>query len=196
MILLLFLFGLALGAPSESPSRPQPPEEEVQSALAFYVQGEMQGTPWTDRHCPPFWYSFNGRCYKYVATHMSWADADWANAELYCLSQGANLVSIHNTEEENFVRSLIGNSDPTQAPTWIGLKGRWMWSDGSVVGFVNWNAGEPNNVAGKEHCATNNFSSPKKWNDYPCSHSFSSKWNDHKCSLNLASVCATRITCP
>ncbi|XP_065326676.1 lactose-binding lectin l-2-like [Pelmatolapia mariae] len=156
MILLLFLFGLALGAPSESPS------------------DDDRGVKLLRGSCPTLWWSFNSRCYKYVATNLSWADA-----ELYCLSQGANLVSIHNIEEENFVRSLIRNFDHEQRPTWIGLsdihkEGRWMWSDGSVVGFVNWNAGEPNNVAGKEHCATNNFSSPKKWNDCPCAHSFSS----------------------
>uniref|UniRef100_A0A3P9BJ16 C-type lectin domain-containing protein n=1 Tax=Maylandia zebra TaxID=106582 RepID=A0A3P9BJ16_9CICH len=51
------------------------------------------------RSCPLFWYSFNRRCYKYVATHMSWADA-----ELYCESQRANLVSIHSEEEEELAR--------------------------------------------------------------------------------------------
>ncbi|XP_039461157.1 lactose-binding lectin l-2-like [Oreochromis aureus] len=164
MILLLFLFSLTLGAPSDSPSD----DNEVKPQLDDRAVKLLRGS------CPMLWWSFNSRCYKYVATHLSWADA-----ELYCLSQGANLVSIHNMEEENFVRSLIRNFDHEQRPTWIGLsdihkEGRWMWSDGSVVGFVNWNAGEPNNVAGNEHCATNNFSSPKKWNDYPCSHSFSS----------------------
>uniref|UniRef100_A0A3Q2PBG6 C-type lectin domain-containing protein n=1 Tax=Fundulus heteroclitus TaxID=8078 RepID=A0A3Q2PBG6_FUNHE len=56
--------------------------------------------------CPMFWYSFDGRCYKYVATLMSWADS-----ELYCLSQGANLVSA----EDDFVKSLIKNVDPNNS---------------------------------------------------------------------------------
>uniref|UniRef100_A0A3P9BHV4 C-type lectin domain-containing protein n=1 Tax=Maylandia zebra TaxID=106582 RepID=A0A3P9BHV4_9CICH len=125
-------------------------------------------------NCPPFWWSFNGRCYTYVATPMSWSDA-----EFHCLSQGANLVSIHNMEEENFVRSLIRNFDRAQRDTWIGLsdvhrEGRWMWSDGSVVGFVNWNAGEPNNLEKNEHCVQNNFGPVKKWNDEPCSRGYPS----------------------
>uniref|UniRef100_A0A3P9BJG9 C-type lectin domain-containing protein n=1 Tax=Maylandia zebra TaxID=106582 RepID=A0A3P9BJG9_9CICH len=125
-------------------------------------------------NCPTYWWSFNGRCYKYVATPKSWSDA-----EFYCLSQGAHLVSIHNMEEENFVRSLIRNFDPAQRASWIGLsdvhrEGRWMWSDGSVVGFVNWNTGEPNNLGKNEHCVQNNFGPVKKWNDEPCSRGYPS----------------------
>ncbi|XP_026011312.1 lactose-binding lectin l-2-like isoform X1 [Astatotilapia calliptera] len=174
MILLLFLFSLALGAPSESPSD----GNEVTLQCDDHRVKLLRGS------CPPFWYSFNGRCYKYVATHMSWADA-----ELYCVSQRANLVSIHSREEEEFVKSLIKNFDHAQRYTWIGLsdlhkEGRWMWSDGCAVSFTHWNAGEPNNgLGGKtEHCV----------------HSIGdlNKWNDQQCSLNLPSVCATRINCP
>ncbi|CAI5690475.1 unnamed protein product [Oreochromis niloticus] len=164
MILLLFLFGLALGAPSESPSD----DTEVKLQLDNQRFKLLRG------NCPPFWWYFNNRCYKYVATPMS-----WANAEFHCLSQGANLVSIHTSDEESFVRSLIGNSDPTQAPTWIGLsdihmEGRWMWSDGSVVHYSNWLAGEPNNLEKNEHCVLNNFGPVKKWNDVPCSRGYPS----------------------
>uniref|UniRef100_A0A3B4ZHN7 C-type lectin domain-containing protein n=1 Tax=Stegastes partitus TaxID=144197 RepID=A0A3B4ZHN7_9TELE len=86
--------------------------------------GSCRGT------CPMFWYSYNGRCYKYVASRLTWADA-----ELHCLSEGANLVSIHSLQEHNFVNSLIENFDPARAYTWIGLsdihkEGSWMWSDG------------------------------------------------------------------
>ncbi|KAI9539793.1 hypothetical protein NQZ68_001725 [Dissostichus eleginoides] len=109
MLLFLFLLGLALGAvsPSDDP------------------QGKLQRGS-----CPMFWYSFNNRCYKYIATDM-----DWADAELHCLSEGANLVSIHSKAEHEFVRSLIKNFDPAEGYTWIGLsdvhkEGKWMWSDG------------------------------------------------------------------
>ncbi|XP_019206636.1 galactose-specific lectin nattectin isoform X6 [Oreochromis niloticus] len=169
MILLLFLFGLALGAPSDG--------SEVKLKLDDHRVQLLQES------CPMFWYSFNGRCYKYVATHMSWADA-----ELYCVSQRANLVSIHSEEEEEFVKSLIKNFDLAEGWTWIGLsdihkEGSWMWSDGSAVNFTYWHAGQPDNYATNEHCGNTNVFEAKKW-------------NDHQCSLNLASVCATRITCP
>ncbi|KAK7929020.1 hypothetical protein WMY93_005415 [Mugilogobius chulae] len=94
--------------------------------------------------CPMFWYEFNGRCYKYVATDMTWIDA-----ELHCVSQGANLVSIHNLEEHNFVKTLIQNFDPSRSQTYIGLtdyfkENAWIWSDGSRIRFTRWRKGEPN----------------------------------------------------
>ncbi|KAK1880806.1 Lactose-binding lectin l-2 [Dissostichus eleginoides] len=158
MLLFLFLLGLALGAvsPSDDP------------------QGKLQRGS-----CPMFWYSFNNRCYKYIA-----ADMDWSDAEFHCVSEGANLVSIHSQGEENFVKSLIKNFDPAEGYTWIGLsdipkEGRWMWSDGSAVNFVFWNSGQPDN-AGNEDCGHTN--SLQKWNDFPC-------------SKTIPSVCASRITC-
>ncbi|XP_067467958.1 lactose-binding lectin l-2-like [Thunnus thynnus] len=162
MLLFLFLFGMALGA--ETPSGDH--EMKLQSG-----------------NCPMFWYSFNGRCYKYVATHMTWADA-----ELHCVSEKANLVSIHSLEEQNFVKSLIKNFDHAEGFTWIGLsdtqkEGGWMWSDGCAVNFVFWNSGEPSNGGGNEDCVHNNYDTDLKWNDCPCSKTF-------------PSVCASRIDCP
>ncbi|XP_063755522.1 lactose-binding lectin l-2-like [Eleginops maclovinus] len=159
MLLFLFLLGLALG--------PVSPSDDPQVKL-------QRGS------CPMFWFSFNNRCYKYVSTHLTWAEA-----ELQCVSEGANLVSIHSQAEHEFVRSLIKNFDHLEHYTWIGLSDvhkeeSWMWSDGCVDKFVFWYAGEPNNIGGTEHCVvTNEF---HKWNDLPCSNTY-------------ASVCASRITC-
>uniref|UniRef100_A0A8C9ZTB6 C-type lectin domain-containing protein n=1 Tax=Sander lucioperca TaxID=283035 RepID=A0A8C9ZTB6_SANLU len=117
-------------------------------------------------NCPMFWFSFNGRCYKYVATRLTWADA-----ELHCVSQGGNLVSIHSLEEENFIKSLIKNFDHAQGFTWIGLSdihkegNTWFWSDGSVVDYSFWNAGEPNNSNGNENCVCKGSGTKLRWND-------------------------------
>ncbi|XP_067467955.1 lactose-binding lectin l-2-like [Thunnus thynnus] len=162
MLLFLFLFGLALGA--ETPSGDH--------------QLKLQRG-----NCPMFWYSFNGRCYKYVSTRMTWADA-----ELHCVSQKANLVSIHSLEEQKFVKSLIKNFDHAEGFTWIGLsdtqkEGGWMWSDGSAVNFAFWNSREPSNGGGNEDCVHNNYGTGRKWNDGTCSKTF-------------PSVCASRIDCP
>uniref|UniRef100_A0A672YDV6 C-type lectin domain-containing protein n=1 Tax=Sphaeramia orbicularis TaxID=375764 RepID=A0A672YDV6_9TELE len=133
--------------------------------------------------CPMFWYEFNGRCYKYVATPMTWADA-----ELHCVSQRANLVSIHSLEEHKFVEILIQNYDHAQREIWIGLsdihkEGKWMWSDGCPVDFVLWDNSQPNNWGGNEHCGTKNYGE-------------SLKWNDGYCPSTIPSVCASRILCP
>nr|XP_046272981.1 lactose-binding lectin l-2-like [Scatophagus argus] len=162
MLLFLFLFGLALAA--ESPS----------GGLQVMLQ---RG------NCPTFWYNFNGRCYKYVSTHLSWADA-----ELHCVSEGANLVSIHSLEEQTFVKDLIKNFDHSEGYTWIGLhdiprEGGWMWSDGSAVNFTFWAPGEPNNnQGGNEDCAHLNFGTNRKWNDICCDSTY-------------PSVCEKRIAC-
>ncbi|XP_042362787.1 lactose-binding lectin l-2-like [Plectropomus leopardus] len=161
-MLLFLLFGLALGAVFSS--------DDHQVKLQ---RGD----------CPMFWYSFNGRCYKYIASHFAWADA-----ELHCVSEGANLVSIHSLDEENFVKSLIKNFDPAEGYTWIGLsdihkEGTWMWSDGSAVNFTLWDERQPDNYREYEHCVHSNYFLNLKWND------------DH-CPVTYPSVCAFRITCP
>ncbi|XP_041665587.1 ladderlectin-like [Cheilinus undulatus] len=146
MLLLLFLFGLALGA--------APPSEDPDFKL-------QRGG------CPLFWYSFNGRCYKYVATSMTWADA-----ELHCVSIRANLVSIHSLAEQDFVKTLIRNFDPGLKHTWIGLsdvhkEGSWMWSDGSAVNTTIWLPGQPDNYQGNEDC-TEIWGPDFRWNDILC----------------------------
>ncbi|KAK1879694.1 Lactose-binding lectin l-2 [Dissostichus eleginoides] len=147
--------------------------------VALYSSDDPQMEP-RQTNCPSLWTSFDGRCYKYIGTQ-----ATWARAELQCVSQGGNLVSIHSRAEEDFVKLLIKLSDPAEGITWIGLsdiyeQGRWVWSDGCAAKYFFWKQGEPNNQGGNEHCVFNNWSG---------------KWNDTPCSLTLPSVCASRTTC-
>ncbi|XP_030003832.1 galactose-specific lectin nattectin-like [Sphaeramia orbicularis] len=160
MLLFIFLTVLALGATSPSGDG----EVKLQRG-----------------NCPQFWFSFDGRCYKYVATHATWADA-----ELYCVSQRANLVSIHSHAESNFVKGLIENYDHSEGPTWIGLsdlhkEGRWMWSDGSQVNFLFWSVGQPDNHNWNEHCVHTTGEA--------------SKWNDAICTTAHPYVCASQVNC-
>ncbi|XP_015249663.1 PREDICTED: lactose-binding lectin l-2-like [Cyprinodon variegatus] len=162
MIQFLFLFGLTLAA--------EPPADKQELKL-------MRGG------CPLFWFSFGDRCYKYFGSRVTWGDA-----ELLCVSEEGNLVSIHSQEEHDFVNLLIKNFDPIQGPTWIGLtdfhrEGGWIWSDGSKHRFSIWSQGNPNNFDGYEHCAHTNDGSQYYWNDVPCSRTF-------------AFVCASRTVCP
>uniref|UniRef100_A0AAQ4NTE8 C-type lectin domain-containing protein n=1 Tax=Gasterosteus aculeatus aculeatus TaxID=481459 RepID=A0AAQ4NTE8_GASAC len=66
--------------------------------------------------CPMSWYSFISRIYKYFATGLTWADA-----EIHCVSNGANLVSIHSLEGQKFVENLMKTFDPAEGRTWFGL---------------------------------------------------------------------------
>ncbi|XP_015231949.1 PREDICTED: ladderlectin-like [Cyprinodon variegatus] len=153
MMLLFILFGLSLAA--VAPSDRQEPK---------LLRGG----------CNNFWYDFENSCYKYVATLMTWADA-----EKHCVSQGANLVSIHSMEEENFVKDLIKNFDPAEGFNWIGLSdaqqdGTYFWSDGSPFDFSFWYPGEPNNAGGAEPCVNTNSGTDKKWNGIVCTNKFAS----------------------
>jgi len=152
MKLFFFLLCLALGAVSPSAERELVLERNS---------------------CSLFWFSFNGRCYKYIATKMTWIDA-----ELHCVSKGGNLVSIHSQEEQKFVQHLIKSFDPAEGFTWIGLTdcqkdGAWLWTDGTPFDFTFWNEGEPNNFGGSEACVHTNWSTDKKWNDAECSSEYS-----------------------
>ncbi|XP_075900193.1 C-type lectin mannose-binding isoform-like [Nelusetta ayraudi] len=153
--------------------------------LATELPPDDQGVMLTDGNCPPFWLGFNNCCYKYVGTHLPWADA-----EINCVSQGAHLVSIHSLEENDFVSTLIMNSDPYQGRTWIGLhdvikEGAGMWTDGSTYKFHHWCPGEPNDQHQNEDCVHTN-----------CDNSKPLKWNDSQCSNAYASVCKLCSGCP
>ncbi|XP_014022967.1 galactose-specific lectin nattectin-like [Salmo salar] len=113
----------------------------------------------SQKSCDMGWYSFSGRCYKYVASQL-----DWADAESYCVAQGGNLASVHSENEHKFIQKLVKSQDPAERYTWIGLydtdkEGRWMWSDGSKMDLIM-------------KTVKTNFDQLKLWNDYmgsiPC----------------------------
>nr|XP_055045506.1 galactose-specific lectin nattectin-like [Misgurnus anguillicaudatus] len=119
-----------------------------------------------EKKCPHGWTPFDVKCYKYFSHYVN-----WVRAEKNCQSVGANLASVHNTAENNFLLSLLRYSD-TRA--WIGghdgeIKGSWLWSDGSQNHFTDWCYGQPDNTSGREHCLEINFSNDRCWNDEPCS---------------------------
>uniref|UniRef100_A0A8C8HZS6 C-type lectin domain-containing protein n=1 Tax=Oncorhynchus tshawytscha TaxID=74940 RepID=A0A8C8HZS6_ONCTS len=118
-----------------------------------------------------------GRCYKYVATGL-----DWADAVSYCVTQGANLASVHSEAEHQLIKTLIKTFDPLEFYTWIGLsdvvkEGRWMWTDGSKVDFTDWFKSDPD--GGKaQNCVNTNYQM---------------LWIDNECSEGYAFVCAERL---
>ena len=77
--------------------------------------------------CYPQWRSFfvNGVPYCYFL--IAHKRLTWEEAQVYCEEEKSNLVSIHNKEEQNFIRSVSGN-----AAVWIGFvkKRDWQWTDG------------------------------------------------------------------
>ena len=104
----------------------------------------------------------------------------WEDSRANCLGYGADLVSIHDASEINFIHqqtSKLGN-----LWFWIGLyrnkttsdpKVGWIWSDGSNLTNPQWSTGEPNNYNNNERCGEL-YATKKVWNDNDCAKLFSS----------------------
>ncbi|KAM4634074.1 macrophage mannose receptor 1 [Polymixia lowei] len=110
-------------------------------------------------------------CYR-LFHNVDYSDRkSWGAAREDCLSRGANLVSIHTQEEEEFLSLYTKASSK-----WIGLKhnpteGGYSWSDGTPLSHTNWGPNEPNNHEGREECVemvSNANGSYSWWNDLNC----------------------------
>ncbi|XP_065583322.1 macrophage mannose receptor 1-like isoform X2 [Artemia franciscana] len=74
-----------------------------------------------------------GTCYCYKVkkdTPLYWGDAVAA-----CKTEGADLVSIHSIDENQYIRNILLN----QTNSWIGsLYGSTNWVDGTILNYKNW----------------------------------------------------------
>ncbi|KAK9962753.1 hypothetical protein ABG768_008105 [Culter alburnus] len=127
--------------------------------------------------CPTGWSNFGLRCFKYFPQSVN-----WITAERNCQSLGANLASVHNKLENDFLLGLLP-SFSTQ--TWSGAHdgeqdGQWLWTDGTVIDYTNWCSGDPNNYGGPENCVEIN------WTSNRC-------WNDARCSTQMGYICVTDV---
>ncbi|XP_067436257.1 ladderlectin-like isoform X2 [Thunnus thynnus] len=123
--------------------------------------------------CPSGWTGFSGRCFLYVQTPLSWADA-----EKNCLSRGGNLASVHNIDEYNIIQSMILRITHTYPVAWLGgsdaeQQGTWLWSDGSPFSFSYWAPGMPDHY-GSAYCLMMNYGDYKRFDDDACYHRYPS----------------------
>lgn len=89
-------------------------------------------------YCSPGWEYFQGSCYFFSSSQMSWYDS-----QAYCQQSSANLVNIGSEQENEFVfttNALIKR--------WIGLRdianNQFNWiDDGTEPVYVIWNDGFP-----------------------------------------------------
>ena len=104
-----------------------------------------------------------GHSYYYCSTTVT-----WASAQATCEALGANLITIDDAFENNFIAG-----EPLPGPNlgfWIGAndiasEGTFAWADGTPWAFSNWLTGEPNDANGNEDCTV----WAGTWNDVPCS---------------------------
>ncbi|NXA13712.1 MRC1 protein, partial [Sapayoa aenigma] len=113
------------------------------------------------------WIPFHGHCYYFEASRKR----SWSQAHQECARLGADLVSVEDYTEGNFLSSTIKILHGKSPNFWTGLKkndrGQWVWTDKSAMDFVNWQMGEPSNKRHKdcgEICALSGY-----WNTNVCS---------------------------
>ncbi|KAL3836968.1 hypothetical protein ACJMK2_022370, partial [Sinanodonta woodiana] len=118
--------------------------------------------------CPSDWRDNQGYCYKgFTNIKLSWFDAN-----NYCRNLGAELVSLHSRQEENFAFTYFMFGFSYTGSYWIGFNDfdqehGHRWSDGSLVDYTNWNRGEPNDATGDDDCVEYNVNM-RNWNDNNC----------------------------
>uniref|UniRef100_A0A8C3QRN8 MRC1 protein n=1 Tax=Cyanoderma ruficeps TaxID=181631 RepID=A0A8C3QRN8_9PASS len=120
------------------------------------------------------WIPFSGHCYYFEASKKR----SWSQAHEECARLGADLVSVGDYSEANFLSETIKILHGKSLNFWLGLKKddreQWVWTDKSAVDFVNWEVGEPSNKRLKdcgEICALSGF------------------WNTNLCSFRKGYIC-------
>ncbi|KAI2662004.1 Ladderlectin [Labeo rohita] len=137
--------------------------------LLFIVFSMGNADVYVVEKCPYGWTNFGVRCFKFFSQAVN-----WITAEKNCQKEDANLASVQNKLENDFLISLLPSSSTL---CWIGAhdgvqENSWLWSDGSLYDYTNWCAWElPNNTGSVEDCGEINWTSNRCWNDRDCSNS-------------------------
>ncbi|XP_078493515.1 uncharacterized protein LOC100176392 isoform X1 [Ciona intestinalis] len=136
---------------------------------SFMFQGDHLG-------CPSGWFGWKNWCYYLPRkNHL----VDYSEATQRCQSYGAELVSVLDQGEQDFIINTIFFDWGSAEDVWIGLNdfetsNYFKWSDGSTVSYTNWNFNEPGGD-GSGHCTK--------------MYKFSGFWNNKDCTKELNYMC-------
>jgi len=113
--------------------------------------------------CQPGWTYFGGYCY-----FSSPACATWLTAESNCSEMNADLVTVHNQEENVFIQHRHAGDR-----SWIGLndrsvEGSFVWTNKEISSFRFWASKQPNNWNNEDCVHTLGVRHGYTWNDVPC----------------------------
>ena len=115
-----------------------------------------------DRSCEQDWSYYHRSCYFRDVDSKTFTDAQ-AN----CESKQANLVTVNDIHEQEFLKTFMGN-----AGGWNGLNSQnstnntFEWVSGEKVNFTYWRKGHPNT---KYHCVHMYEDKNFKWQARACS---------------------------
>ncbi|XP_033624558.1 macrophage mannose receptor 1-like [Asterias rubens] len=116
--------------------------------------------------CPAGWTSYGDYCYQAQP-----GDGTWTEALEDCRRMSADLISIHDSNENNYIVSVMLENGLT-GQIWSGMSDTvssltFEWTDRSPVTFTQWAINEPNNYEGKnEDCVE--IYTDGTWNDQDC----------------------------
>ncbi|KAG8559852.1 hypothetical protein GDO81_017475, partial [Engystomops pustulosus] len=131
--------------------------------LLHYTSAQLS----SEIRCDHLWEENNVSriCYQF---HLQ-SFLSWNEAKMSCQTQGGDLLSITNLEEEKYISKKLENAD---IMLWIGLNqidrlSGWQWSDGSALGFLNWKDLPPF-YRERKHCGTFYAGRENKWQSSRC----------------------------
>ncbi|KAL6466912.1 hypothetical protein MHYP_G00247160 [Metynnis hypsauchen] len=114
-------------------------------------------------------------CFRDSVYYISTEAKSWSESRKDCTSKGADLVIINSREEQEYISTILRNSE-----AWIGLtdmeiEGVWKWVDNSALTTGFWFKGEPNDFNKDEDCTITGYKGAgsdgvSTWADYPCNH--------------------------
>ncbi|XP_022107210.1 uncharacterized protein LOC110988203 [Acanthaster planci] len=161
-------------------------------AAVFTPKVKLFDNETTDEDCQSGWRHYNGQCYAFREANNS---IRWTDAQRLCSDENANLVSISDFAEMNFIHSLMTSSWLTNnSNTYIGLRYHHLqlqhrWQDESPLSYADWfvpgpleggqissssfvvnGAPQPDGGA-LERCSQiilRNLHSTSHWHDVPC----------------------------
>ncbi|XP_072010311.1 macrophage mannose receptor 1 isoform X2 [Engystomops pustulosus] len=112
------------------------------------------------------WIPFRGHCYLIESSYTR----NWAQSSMECLRNGANLASVEDSIESDFLFHHIELLSDRVKSFWIGLyrnvEEKWLWLDSTPMDFVNWNTGEPSDQS-DEDCVEV-YATKGTWNNIYC----------------------------
>ncbi|CAH1773996.1 unnamed protein product [Owenia fusiformis] len=125
-------------------------------------------------------------CYLFL--YAPGTEATWYEANAYCATQNAHLLTIETSAEYYYILGRIRAWGKTGHNVWTGnndISGRWQWAGGpcfdtTSMRYTHWGHGQPDNSKGREHCIHLYSPFSLKMNDVACY----SKYN-FICEINL-----------
>ena len=122
-----------------------------------------------EQSCEQGWRYYGGNCYL----RQNGKKASWQDAQTFCASKQANLVTVNDNDEQKFLDSILGRKG-----SWCGLNNQknrnvFEWVSGEQSDYANWAIKQPRKNT-KKRCVHIQFGGElgHKWEMSKCAAKF------------------------